>query len=157
MATPDGDIADVYLALRGKILELDPESVGLEPTPQLRRVYGLVMESGQPGAVVTFVGLSDGTTSLYFSNGGGIIGAGEHAPVADATLAMLRVIERYLDRMPRDADRTLPASGRVVLRALTYRDGPHAIEADEDDLGYGRHELSEVFHAVHAAITAVRE
>jgi hypothetical protein len=59
--------------------------------------------------------------------------------------------------MPRDADRTLPASGRVVLRALTYHDGPHAIEADEDDVGYGRHELSEVFHAVHAAIAAVRE
>jgi hypothetical protein len=66
---------------------------------------------------------------------------------------MAGVLERHHDLPP---DRLgLPAAGRVVLRALTY-DGPRAAEADEDDLGYHRHPLSDVFHAAHEVITELR-
>lgn len=47
------------------------------------------------------------------------------------------------------------SAGRVVLRALTY-DGQQADEADEDDLGYGRHPLSPLFHAAHDVLTELR-
>ncbi len=42
------------------------------------------METGYREAVATLVGVVDGTSSLYFSNGGGFIGAGSHAAVAEA-------------------------------------------------------------------------
>jgi hypothetical protein len=35
---------------------------------------GVLMETGYDSATVTLFALSDGTTSLYFSNGGGVIG-----------------------------------------------------------------------------------
>ena len=44
-------------------------------TPEMPVVWGVVMETGYPEAVVTLVSLGDRTTSLYFSNGGGIIQA----------------------------------------------------------------------------------
>src|SRR4029453_5694813 len=98
MPTP----SEVYDGLRQQLLQIDPSEVGLSPTAQLARVWGLMMETGHFNAVSTLLCLAAGTTSLYLSSGGGIIGAGEHAQVADATRALLRVVESCLDRMPAD-------------------------------------------------------
>jgi len=160
---------EVFLSLRGKVLGLDPAGraltgaaatsfaaeVAIVPSPRLPRVWAVLMETGYPGAVATLAALADGTTSLYLSSGGGMIGAGGQPQVADATLRLLDVAERYLDRLPATLDTALPAAGRVVLRALTY-DGQQADEADEDDLGYGRHPLSPLFHAAHDVLTELR-
>jgi len=67
----------------------------------------------------------------------------------------LEVVEQHLAAMPASADTVLPALGRVALRALTYEDR-RVVVADEDDLGYGRHALSAVFHAAHEVITELR-
>jgi len=146
---------EVFLSLRGKVLGLDPEEVAIAASPRLPRVWAVLMETGYPGGVATLAALADGTTSLYLSSGGGMIGAGGQPQVADATLRLLDVAERYLDRLPATLDTALPAAGRVVLRALTY-DGQQADEADEDDLGYGRHPLSPLFHAAHDVLTELR-
>ena len=49
----------------------------------------------------------------------------------------------------------LPAAGEVALRALAF-DGPRLTLADEDDLGYERHELSPIFFLAHDVITQLR-
>jgi hypothetical protein len=163
------DPDEVYLALRGKALGLDPggraltgaaatsyaAAVSIAPTPDLPRVWAVLMETGYPRGVATLVALADGTTSLYLSSGGGMIGAGGHPHVAAATLRLLGAVEQQLDRMPATLDTDLPEAGRVALRALTY-EGQHVVEADEADLGYGRHPLSPVFHAAHDVITELR-
>jgi hypothetical protein len=146
---------EVYLALRGKALGLDPGEVGIVPSPDLPHVWAVLMETGYPGGIATLVALADGTTSLYLSGGGGMIGAGGHPQVAAATLRLLGAVEQQLDRMPATLDTVLPEAGRVALRALTYS-GQHAVEADEADLAYGRHPLSPVFHAAHDVITELR-
>ena len=92
------------------------------------------MDIESPTGTATLVGLADGTTSLYLSSGGGVIGGGEHAQVASATRALLLVVEGQLDQMPTTTDTPLPAAGRVVLRAMTYH-GQRAVDAAEDDLG----------------------
>jgi hypothetical protein len=84
-----------------------------------------------------------------------MIGGGEHPQVAAASRAALRVVEAHLDHFPAATDDTLPPPGGVVLRALTY-EGRRAVQAPEDDLGEGRHPLSDVFHAVHDVITELR-
>lgn len=146
---------DVYAGLRQQILQLDPASVGIGPSPTLPRVWGLVMDIGSPTATATLVGLADGTTSLYLSTGGGMIGGGEHPQVAGATRALLVVVERQLDQMPTTTDAPLPDPGRVVLRAMTYH-GQRAVDAAEDDLGHRRHPLADIFHAAHDVITELR-
>lgn len=85
--------AQVSIGLRSQVFATRPEEVGIAPGPLLPHVWGAVMEFQRPGAAVTLVSLADGTTSLYFSNGGGIIGAGGHPPVAKATRDFLAVVD----------------------------------------------------------------
>lgn len=113
------------------------------------------MDMGYPRGTATLVALADGTTSLYTSTGGGIIGGGAHQAVAIATRSFLTTLETHLPELAPGAGTSLPAQGRVIIRALTYS-GQVSAEATEDDLGHGRHPLSAVFHAGHRVITELR-
>lgn len=146
---------DVYNGLRQQILQLEPASVGISPSAELPRVWGIVVDMGSRNVTATLVGLADGTTSLYLSTGGAVIGGGEHRQVARATRTLLQVVERHLEQIPTTTDTPLPAPGRVVLRAMTYQ-GQRSVDAAEDDLGHRRHPLADVFHAAHEVITQLR-
>jgi hypothetical protein len=76
--------AEVYAGLRQQALRLTPDQLGdgsLAGVP----ILALLMETGYPQAVATLVAVVDGTSSLYFSNGGGFIDAGTQAAVAEAS------------------------------------------------------------------------
>lgn len=145
----------VYQDLRAQVLDLDPAEAGLEQRPDRRVLWGALMDIGHPRGAATLLALADGTTSLYTSSGGGIIGGGSHQAVAAATRSFLADLERHLSLLEPDPDTGLPIAGHVTIRALTYT-GRLAAEAPEDDLGYGRHPLSPVFHAAHRVITELR-
>src|SRR5437868_3065405 len=72
---PTYKTAGVYDGLRKQILELKADQLG---APTNQAVLAFVMETGYPEAVATLVAVMDGSASLYFSNGGGIIGAREN-------------------------------------------------------------------------------
>ncbi len=114
------------------------------------------METGYPQAVVILVALADGTVSLYFSTGGGIIGAGPHERVRAAAETLLDAAQAHHAAFASAAATPPPDVGRVRFYVRTFG-GTLTAEADEQDLGYGRHPLAPVFHAGHAVITAVRE
>ena len=147
--------ADVYLGLRGQALALtrellDPETASDGP------VLALLLETGYPEAVATLVGLADGTTSMYFSNGGGMIGAGQHPDVAAATQRWLELAEQALDDLPETTGEVEPPDeGTTQLVAVT-ESGLRAARAPEEDLGGGGHSLSPLFYAGHDVITAIR-
>ncbi|MPZ79156.1 MAG: hypothetical protein GEV28_01645 [Actinophytocola sp.] len=145
----------VFDGLRGQVLHLDPAADGMARTPSSSLVWGGMMETAHPNGTASLVCLRNGTTSLYTSTGGGIIGGGAHAAVVSANEAFLAELTAHATSMRPDTDESLPAEGRVVLRALTY-DGPMIFEAAEDDLGYHRSVLSPVFHAAHEVITQLR-
>jgi hypothetical protein len=146
----------VFEGLRNQILGLDPAEAGLDRLPAGRRVWGALMETGYPQATVTLVSLADGTTSLYLSTGGGIIGGGGHDRVAAATRSFLTAVEDHLHLLSPDPDSHVPGEGRVIIRALTHQ-GRYSAEAAEDDLGHGRLPLSAVFYAGHGVITELRQ
>jgi hypothetical protein len=147
--------AEVYVGLRGQALAvtrelLDPETASAGP------LVALLMETGYPEAVATLVGLADGTTSMYFSNGGGMIGAGQHEDVAAATRRWLELGEQALDRLPEaPIEVHLPDEGMTQLVAVTET-GRRAARAPEEELGGGGHPLSALFYAGHDVITAIR-
>ncbi len=145
----------VYQGLRAQILGLDPAEAGLGQGPERPVLWGAVMDMGYPRGTATLVALADGTTSLYTSSGGGIIGGGFHQAVASATRSFLAELEQHLPGLQPDLDPVLPAEGQVIIRALTYS-GRLAAQAPEDDLGHGRHPLSPVFHAAHRVITELK-
>jgi len=150
---PADDGRDAFLGLRAQVLGLDPSLIGADPAASV--VWGALMEMGIETAVATIVALADGSTSLYTSTGGGVIGGGEHASVVAENRGFLAAIERNLERfVPDDADE-LPTDGTVTFRALTHR-GKLSATAAEAELGAGTHPLSEVFFAGHRVITALR-
>ena len=152
------DPKPIYLALRGKLLETDPASLGLAPStsPGSRRVWAVVMDTAFPEGVASLVVVADGTTSLYTSTGGGTIGAGTHENVALASRAFLDRVDGALDLLVPASAFPLPTTGRVRFCVLTF-DGGRTAEADEQDLGESRHPLSGVFHAGHDVLTELRE
>ena len=95
--SPPRDSGAIYLDLRAMVLGARPDEIGLAPTPERPRVWGVLMETGYPKGVATLVTLADGTTSLYLSTGGGTIGGGAHEAVASASRRFLAAVERTLD------------------------------------------------------------
>jgi hypothetical protein len=104
----------------------------------------------------TVVGLADGTTSMYTSTGGGVIGGGAHESVAQATSEWLALTETMLELFPVDTDAGLPPTNCVTLRVFTY-EAHRAVTAPEDDLGYGGHPASPLFHAANRVISELRQ
>ncbi|HVE79651.1 MAG TPA: hypothetical protein VNA89_12340 [Gemmatimonadaceae bacterium] len=153
---PPPDPAQVASSLRGQALAVAAADLGLTPTPEHAHVWGVLMETAYPEMVATLVALADGTTSLYLSGGGGIIGAGGHARVRAAAAAFLTAAEVHLGDFAPARGTPLPEPGRVRFYLRTFA-GTLTAEADEQELGYRRHPLSPVFHAGHGVITAVRE
>jgi len=149
----DQQQAEVYEGLRQQALNLTPDQLG---APFARApILALLMETGYPEAVATLVGVADGTTSLYFSNGGGFIGAGSHAAVAEANRRWLDVGGTFLPELRELADPGLPDVGMTQFVALTS-DGLRGAVAAEEELGKGRHRLSTFFYAAQDVITQIR-
>lgn len=143
---------EVYEGLRKRVLDLTPE--------QLDDAFGgpilaLLMETGYPQAVATLVGVVDGSVSLYFSNGGGFIGAGTHAAVADANTRWLEMGVTVLRQLPVIAEPPLPDEGMTQFVAVTAI-GLRGAAAAESELGEGRHALSPFFYAAQDVITQIR-
>lgn len=150
------DPVEVIRQLRAQAFNLDAGDLELVPTPSRPHVWGAIMELGYPTGIATLLSFAEGTTSLYFSNGGGVIGAGEHAAVRQAADVLLDVFEAHLDEMSPIEETPTPRIGRVRFYARTF-EGTLGAEATEDQLGEKLHPLSPVFFAGHAVITAIRE
>jgi hypothetical protein len=148
--------AETMRQLRELALRVTADDLNLAPSPERPRVWGAILELGYPIGIATLMTLAEGTTSLYFSNGGGVIGAGEYATVREAAETLLDVVETHLDEFnPVDATPT-PRIGRVRIYVRTF-EGTLGVDVEENELGDNLHPLSPVFQAGHAVITAIRE
>ena len=145
--------AEIYIDLRTRALAITHAE--LDELPDTPPVLGVVMDTRYPEAVMTLVGLADGTTSLYFSNGGGMIGGGQHPRVASATQRLVEVASRSLDLLSAASDFPLPPPGVTQLIAVTPT-GNVSGAAPEQELGAREHELSELFYAAQDVITELR-
>ena len=151
-ATPDPR----YLRLRSKVLELDPATLGISPSRELPRVFAFVMDRSIGTGVATTVTLADGTTSMYTSTGGGVIGGGFHEFVVRANRQLLLSAESNLDQLVDRGEPTLPPNGLVRLTAVTY-DGLRSVAAAPEDLGRWPHPASPLFRCANQIVTELRK
>ena len=152
---PTPEPAPIYAQMRRQILTIAPDEVGIAQSLETPNVWGVLMEMGYPEAVVTLVSLADGTTSLYFGNGGGIIGGGGYPGVAKASKKLVSHSEEYFKSMTPTTSFPLPAVRRVKFYILTFQ-GEFTADIDEKELGEGRHDLSPLFYSGQAVITQLR-
>lgn len=148
-------VADVYTDLRQQLLTLDPKTVGLSPSAS-NRVWAVLMETGYPEAVVTLASVGDGTVSLYFSNGGGIIGVGEHEEARKAGLELISAAQAVLESTQHTDTFPLPENGHTRFHIMTF-DGAYTAGALEQELGGNQHRLSPLFYKAQEVITHARQ
>jgi hypothetical protein len=152
---PVPEPTQIYTQLRNQIVTLVPSEAGIEQSQEMPNVWGVLMEMGYPQAVVTLVSLADGTTSMYFGNGGGMIGGGKHAAVATASKSLVSRSEEYFKNMTLTTSFPLPAVGRVKFYVLTFS-GTFTADVDESELVKRKHDLSPLFYSGQEVITQLR-
>lgn len=139
--------------LRARLLRGTASDFSIQP---LAGVWGVLMETGYPGAAATLVALGDGTASLYFSSGGGVIGGGPHPPINAAARRLVEIAARHVSKLSPTREFPLPATGDVRFYVLTTN-GVFQGGAREEILGAGAHSFSEMFFAGHDVITGLRK
>jgi len=149
---PPYELAEIYTSMRGQVLKLTDKDIReLKGRP----VWAVLMETGYDGSIVTVVAVAEGTASLYFSNGGGMIGLGAHANVRPAALALVKAAEPQLKHMKKTEKFPMPRPGQTIFYVVTP-DGVFTYSAKEDDLGNKRDKLSRLFYDGQELITQMR-
>lgn len=142
--------------LRNMVFNLNPNDIGLSKESFGQPVWGIVMETGFPEGSFTLITIADGTTSLYFSNGGGIIGGGEHEAVREASGHFLAGAQHFYEKGNKVAKYPAASDGEVKFYFLTF-DGVLEYSAPEEKLGNEKDELSNLFFAAHGVISELRK
>jgi len=147
--------AQTYLKLRSHILSLTPAEIGLTPSSKIPHVWGVLMETGYTVGTATLVSLADGTTSLFYSTGGGMLGSGEYTPVAEVSIALVTQAENHLQHMSSTNKFPLPEVGQVRFILLTFT-GIFSADAPEKTIASGAHHLSPLFMRANETLTQLR-
>jgi hypothetical protein len=156
-ATDAKTSTNVMPEMRARVLALKPGDIGITKATYPRDVWGLLMETGVPeGGAFSLVALADGTTSLYFSTGGGVIGAGQHERVRSASRDLLVKANEFRNLAGPASAHPLPASGQVIFYFLSYS-GVLSYSAPEVSLGEGKDRLSALFLAGHQVFSEMRQ
>jgi len=152
----DREQPSTYAELRA--LALGAVAKGIEPaSADHPNVSGVVIDIPSGGSYATIVALTDNTTSMYTSVGGGTIGAGQHERVAAVTHALLAAVDAQLDQFTGTDDASLPPAGTVRFHVLTETGG-HTKDVPEDAFwGRAKDPLMPVIAAAQGVITAMRE
>ena len=138
----------IYDDLRSQALALSADLAGASKEDA---VFCVLMETGYPEAVATLVSARDGSASLYYSTGGGTIGAGSHQLPNAAAKKLVAIAAPFLTHMTKTEKSPLPKEGYTRFYLVT-RSGLFTAEAKEEDLGESRLALSPLFHAAHQLI-----
>jgi hypothetical protein len=137
------------------ILSLTPDAIGIRQSDANPNVWGVLMEFQVSGLVTTLVSLADGTTSLYFSHGGGVIGAGGYDAVAHTSENWLAMAESYFPMMQQTRQFPLPAPDRVRFYVLTFS-GAYTADCDKTALEQRKDAFWPLFYAGHEVIAQIR-
>lgn len=143
------------MEFRDHILASPPSEFGIDSHLGPAGVWGCLMEMGAENGSATLVALVDGTASIYFSGGGGLIGGGYHEHIANAAKAFVEQSSRHIDSMTKTSEFPPPLPDRVRFYVLT-KSGVLTYEDDWDALSKGKHELHSLFRAGHEIITPLR-
>jgi hypothetical protein len=117
--------------------------------------WGVVMDWVVSAGVATVVAFSDGSASVYFSSGGGLLGGQAHEPIRNAARDAVGVAAEFQPQMELTTVFPLPQPGIVVFYVLADS-GVFTSSAFESALKTHSHALSKLGDAMQAIISAYR-
>jgi hypothetical protein len=151
-AEAKADPLAVYLGLRS--LALGHRGGPTEPFEDTS-IVAVLLDWPQAGGCATIAAMADGTTSLYTSTGGGILGSGAHASVREANRRLMLVAQQHLEEFPPVTDAPVPPLGRLAIVVRTI-DGLRRAAVAYHDLQHGNAQGQAVFDAANEVTTAIR-
>jgi hypothetical protein len=146
---------EVYQDLRSMALHVDLAKIAIADDEPWSGAAVAVMEFVVSDTVATILATADGAVSMYLSNGGGVIGAGEHAAVRPAADHFRNVAADSRGLLQRAEEFPLPETGQVKFHVRTA-DGNYSGGAEEAALRAGRHPLSPLYGAGQDLLTEIR-
>lgn len=81
--------------------------------------FGLIHEFWQRGVLVTLAAFRTGDLSLYFSNGGGILGGIQHEKVAELVRKTMPLLGPLTAQLERSDEMDRPKPGEISFTILT--------------------------------------
>jgi hypothetical protein len=113
------------------------------------------METAHPEAVATLFAIMDGSASLYFSNGGGITGAGRYPGPNAAARKLVAQAAEFRSASTLTNEFPLPEKAHIPFYFIALN-GVLTSEAKEDELETGRHPMSPLFRLARELIRQMR-
>ncbi|BDI30030.1 hypothetical protein CCAX7_20810 [Capsulimonas corticalis] len=144
---------EVYHGMREFALKTKPEDIGLNAKPG--EPYGVLMDLATSSGSATLMTMCEGSVSIYYSGGGGLLGGVGHDSVRNAGLALIAAAGDYLTLMQTTQSFPLPKQNHVRFYVLTP-EAVHTYEANWDALGNNHDPLSPLFHLGDNVITQFR-
>ena len=141
-----------YSRLRSHALTIQREQVGIPTPPPDSPVWAVLMETGHPKVTETLALVSDGTSSVYMSDGDGVIGGHGYENVKKANADFIRLANRNWHHFQATEAFPIPPAGYTYFYARTDA-GLLVCGGTQESLINGQHVLSELFQAGHEAIT----
>jgi len=130
---------NMYHDLRSQALNLKLSQIQTAIKPGYEcPVYGAVIDMVFGEATATMIFMLDGAASLYYSNGGGIIGVGEHYPeVREEGFNLLANMVQLLEFFEITKDFSLPTDDSACFAFFLTEDGVYktAFHMDRHDEG----------------------
>lgn len=141
-----------YSRLRYHALTIQREQVGIATPPSDSPMWAVLMETGHPRVTETLALVSDGTSSVYMSDGDGVIGGHGYENVRKANADFIKLANRYRHYFQATEAFPVPEAGYTFFYARTDA-GLLVGGGTQQSLIEGQHVLSALFQAGHEAIT----
>jgi ankyrin repeat protein len=149
-------VPEVYTGLRQQVLNLSQKKPEEIPALISSDRIAIIMETGLKDYCFSLVAISDGTASMYFSNGGGIIGAGVNPGCARIAKSFLDYSKEFDNQLKKVSEYPLPQSG--MTRFYVIKSGIIlSQEFKDEELGNNKLAISPLYQKGHELITAIRK
>jgi hypothetical protein len=141
--------------LRQMALTTSPKEMGISPTADFPRVYGVLMDWPIDEQIATILSTSTGTASLYTTSTFGIIGGEGHESVRAAAVRFARAADRLFDAATPTLEYPYPAADRVRFYLLTFH-GVRVVDTDLASIHERTSVYTEFFGLGQAVLTELR-
>jgi methylated-DNA-protein-cysteine methyltransferase related protein len=151
---PKETAEETYMKMRQRAFETTPVNIGRDA--QGTEPYGIVMEMGIQISMMTLVSFADGDASVYYKNGGGMVGGISHESVRSAAKAFIALAPKAVAKMIKTTTYPLPGPDRVRFYILT----PQAVlttETNRQALINPQSELGALFYAGQEVVAQMRQ
>jgi tetratricopeptide (TPR) repeat protein len=141
-----------YSRMRLGALTITREQAGLPTPPPDSPLWAVLMETGHPRLTETLVLVCDGTSSVYVSNGQGVIGGQGYENVRKANAEFIRLANRDRQHFQAAEASPIPEAGYTFFYARTDA-GLLFYGGTQDSLIDSQHALAGLFQAGQEALT----